>query len=219
MKKGDYIWILVLAAFLLILIVPDTREAFISFSKTNPYPGGFIKFALLASMGDLLGIRLVKGDYIIPKGMMFRVIVWGVMGMIITLMFTVFMEGTGAAQKKGLLPFNDVNYVQAFLGSTIMNLTFGPMLMAFHKFMDLFIDSKYECIGKVTLSSLVDKMDWHSLVEFSWVKACVLFWIPAHTIVFLLPSQYRVLVSAFLSIALGLLLSIAKKEKNSIKTQ
>lgn len=46
-----------------------------------------------------------------------------------------------------------------------------------------------------------------------WLKTCPYFWIPAHTIVFLLPNQYRVLVSAFLSIALGLLLAIAKKGK------
>ena len=73
---------------------------------------------------------------------------------------------------------------------------------------------KYEN-KKISLSYLVDKIDWHSLVEFSWAKTCIFFWIPAHTIVFMLPSQYRVLVSAFLSIALGLLLAYAKKEKNA----
>lgn len=87
-------------------------------------------------------------------------------------------------------------------------------MMAFHRFTELFIDTKYEKNGgKVTLSELVEKNDWHSLVEFSWVKTCPFFWIPAHTIVFMIPTQYRVLASAFLSIALGLLLAIAKKGK------
>jgi len=88
--------------------------------------------------------------------------------------------------------------------------------MVFHRFTDLFIDAKYDEIKKITLSSLVDKVDWHSLVEFSWAKTCIFFWIPAHTIVFMLPSQYRVLVSAFLSIALGLLLALAKKKKTAV---
>ena len=215
MKKGDYIWGFALLGWILILVIPSTREAFKAFSAAHPYYAGFIKFSILATMGDLLGTRLVKNKYIIPKGVFFRAIVWGVIGMMVALIFTVFMAGAGVAQKAGLLPFEGVSFAQAFFGSTIMNLTFGPMMMVFHRFMDLFIDARYEKRGKITLSSLVDKLDWHSLVEFSWTKTCILFWIPAHTIVFMLPSEFRVLVSAFLSIALGLLLAFAKKEKTA----
>ena len=213
MRKGDYIWGSALIAWILILAVPASREAFMSFSGTHPYMGGFIKFIILATMGDLLGTRLVKGKYVIPKGVIYRAVVWGIIGLMTTLMFTLFMGGASVAQGKGLLPFEGVGIAQAFFGSAIMNLTFGPMMMTFHKFMDLLIDAKYERRGKITLSSLVDKVDWHTLVEFSWAKTCILFWIPAHTIVFMLPSEFRVLVSAFLSIALGLLLAFAKKEK------
>ena len=199
--------------WILILVVPASREAFKVFSGTHPYLAGFIKFAILATMGDLLGSRFVKGKYVVPNGLGYRAIVWGIIGMMISLLFTVFMGRASVAQKVGLLPFEGVNMAQAFFGSAIMNLTFGPMMMVFHKFMDLFIDAKYEKKGKTTLSSLVDKLDWYALVEFSWAKTCILFWIPAHTIVFMLPSEFRVIVSAFLSIALGLLMALAKKEK------
>jgi hypothetical protein len=74
-------------------------------------------------------------------------------------------------------------------------------------------DGKSKLMLTVFVRELIEKNDWNSLVEFSWLKTCPYFWIPAHTIVFLLPGQYRVLVSAFLSIALGLLLAIAKKGK------
>jgi len=211
MKKGDYLWGLALLLWVVILVVPTSREAFIVFSSSHPYIGGFIKFSILATMGDLLGKRLVKGDYIMPKGLIYRVAVWGVLGTMVSLVFTVFMEGAAAAQRVGLLPFENISFAQAFFGSTIMNLTFGPMMMVFHGFLDLYIDAKYENSDKITMSSLVDKIDWHSLVEFSWVKTCILFWIPVHTMVFLLPREYRVLASAFLSIALGLLLAFAKK--------
>jgi len=214
MKKGDYLWVSALLVWIIILVLPAFRELFMAFTAAHPYIAGFIKFAILATMGDLLGTRFVKGNYVIPKGLFYRALVWGIIGMMISLLFTVFMSGAGTAQEKGLLPFVGINLAQAFFGSAIMNLTFGPMMMVFHRFLDLYIDAKYAKIEKITLSSLVDKLDWHSLVEFSWTKTCIFFWIPAHTIVFMLPSQYRVLVSAFLSIALGLLLAFAKKEKS-----
>lgn len=214
MKKGDFLWGLALLIWIVVLVVPGTRAAFISASDAHPYIGGFIKFAILATMGDLLGARVLKGEWIIPKGLFYRVIIWGIIGLMVTLVFTVYMGGTAAAQASGRLPLKGSNLAQAFFGSAIMNLTFGPMMMAFHRFTDMYIDAVYEkSRSKVGLSELVEKNDWHSLVQFSWLKTCPFFWIPAHTVVFLLPDQYRVLVSAFLSIALGLLLAIAKKGK------
>ncbi len=215
MKKGDYIWGAALSAWILVLAVPVSRDAFMSYTGAHPYIGGFIKFSILATMGDLLGIRFIRGSYFIPRGVIPKAVNWGVIGMMVTLMFTLFMGGADVAQHAGLLPFEGVILAQAFFGSAVMNLTFGPMMMFFHRIVDLWIDSFYEKKGKATLSSLVDKIDWHSLVEFSWAKTCILFWIPAHTIVFMLPAQYRVLVSAFLSIALGLLLAFSKKEKKA----
>lgn len=219
MKKGDLLWGVALLLWIFILVIPATRVMFIKFTDTYPYQGGFVKFAILASMGDLLGIRILKGEWDIPKGLFYKAAVWGIIGMMVTLMFTVYMGGTAAAQVSGRLPFKGSAIAQAFFGSTIMNVTFGPMMMVFHRFTDMYIDTRYERKGgSVSLKELIDKNDWNSLVEFTWLKTCPLFWIPAHTIVFLLPSQYRVLVSAFLSIALGLLLGLAKKEK-SVKAQ
>ena len=216
MKKGDFLWVFIILMFMAILIVPTTRAAFLTATELHPYIGGFIKFAILATMGDLLGARILKGHWIIPKGVVYKAVIWGAIGLMVTLVFTVYMGGVAAAQSSGKLPFKNSILAQAFFGSTIMNVTFGPMMMAFHRFTDMFIDAKYEKKGgKVTISELVQKNDWHSLVEFSWLKACPFFWIPAHTIVFLLPSEYRVVVSAFLSIALGLLLAMAKKGKTA----
>jgi len=215
MKKGDYLWGFALMIWVAILVIPASRTAFISATEAHPYIGGFIKFFILATMGDLLGIRVLKGEWLIPKGLFYRAIIWGIIGLMVTLVFTVYMGGAAAAQASGKLPFKGSDIAQAFFGSAIMNVTFGPMMMAFHRFTDMYIDAGYENNrGKVTISKLVDKIDWHSLVEFSWLKTCPYFWIPAHTIVFLLPGQYRVLVSAFLSVALGLLLAIAKKGKS-----
>lgn len=216
MKKGDFIWIFCLFIWILILIIPASRTAFISATDAHPYIGGFIKFAILASMGDLLGIRVLRGEWFIPKGIFYKAVVWGIIGLMVTLMFSVFMDGAASAQAAGRLPFEGSTLAQAFFGSAIMNVTFGPMMMVFHRFTDMFIDARCEKTDReVTLKELIENNDWNSLVEFNWLKTCPFFWIPAHTIVFLLPNQYRVLVSAFLSIALGLLLAIAKKGRQT----
>ena len=216
MKKGSILWGIALLVWILVLAVPASRTMFMAATEAHPYIMGFIKFAILATMGDLLGIRVLRGEWKLPKGVFYKSIIWGIIGMMTTLLFTVYMGGTAAAQAAGRLPFKESALALAFFTSAIMNLTFGPMMMAFHRFTDMYIDSRYEKNkDRITVSNLIDRNDWHSLVEFSWLKTCPFFWIPAHTIVFMLPGQYRVLVSAFLSIALGLLLALAKKGKTA----
>ncbi|MGV8981032.1 hypothetical protein [Clostridium sp.] len=211
-KKGDFLWGAVLLLWILVLAIPATRTVFIETTDAHPYMGGFFKFFILATMGDLLGVRILKGEWIIPKGFVFKAMVWGIIGMMITLVFTVFTAGTAVAQTTGKLPFAGSKLSQAFLGSSIMNLTFGPMLYIYHKFGDLFIDLKYEKKGEsITVKDLVDGVDWYRMVSFSWLKTCIFIWIPCHTLVFLLPLQYRVLASAFLSILLGILVALSKK--------
>jgi hypothetical protein len=212
MRKGDILWIMALAVWVVILAVPISREAFLNYTTAHPYIGGFVKFAILASMGDLLGARISRGYYLKPSGFFLRGFVWGIFGMMVVIVFAVFMGGTSMAQASGLLPFQGSKLAQAFMGSAIMNLSFGPMLMAVHRMTDTYIDMIYEKVERKGLSDVVERIDWHSVVEFSWAKACIFFWIPAHTLVFILPGEIRVLASAFLSIALGLLLAIAKRK-------
>lgn len=216
MKKGDILWILGLATFIAILIVPSTHEVFIKFTTTHPYIGGFIKFFILATMGELLAIRIVSGQWNIPCGIAYRAIIWGFLGMVIVLIFNVFAVGVKGALMKGLLPGGDSNLAFAFFVSSIMNLTFAPTMMAFHRITDTYIDLKYEGNKKqITISDVALKIDWNGFVSFVVLKTIPFFWIPAHTMTFLLPPEYRVLVAAILSIALGGILAFAKKEKTT----
>lgn len=210
--KGDFLFVCVLLIWILVLSVPSSRTAFLAVTGAHPYFGGFLKFSILATMGDLLGARIIKGKWIIPKGFIFKAMLWGFIGMAITLLFTIFTEGSAAAQASGKLPFAGSKIAKAFFGSAAMNLTFGPMLYIYHKFGDLFIDFKYERKGqKVKIADYVDSMDWHTMVGFSWLITCPLIWIPCHTLVFLLPEEYRVLASAALSILLGIIVAFSKK--------
>jgi len=212
LKKGDFIWILALAAVIAFMLLPATHDVFNDLTQDFPYVMGFIKFAILATMGELMALRIVTGNYKKPAGLVWRIIIWGLIGMLITLMFNVFAGGVISAQAKGFLPFEGTDLAFAFFTSTIMNLIFAPTFMAFHKYTDTMLDLKAE--GKtVNVKTITERIDWYGFVSFVLLKTIPFFWIPAHTITFLLPSEYRVLAAAFLSIALGAILAFAKRKK------
>lgn len=219
MKKGDFIWGGLLFIWIVILAVPQLRTLFMDITGNYPYLSGFLKFFILATMGDMLGGRITNGKWIVPRGIFYRAVVWGFIGMMITLSFTVYSEGVAVAQHQGRLPFEESVLAHAFFTSTVMNLTFAPFMFLFHKFTDIYIEIKFSRGGKVTLAELIEKIDFNGLIGFSMVKTIPLFWIPCHTIVFLMPPQYRVVASAFLSIALGLLLAFSKKSKQEIASK
>lgn len=211
--KGNLLWLAALTVWIIILIIPNSRELFVELTEQHPYIGGFVKFAILATMGDLLGARIIKGSWSLPKGIIAKAALWGTLGVMITLIFSVFVAGTSVAQQTGKLPFAGSTVALAFFASTLMNITFGPMLYIYHKFGDLYIDMKYDK-ERISVKSMVEKVDWEVMVGFSWLITCSVVWIPCHTLVFLLPEHYRVLASAFLSILLGVIVAISKRAKN-----
>ena len=213
MKKGDFIWLFSLAAFVAMLVTPVSRKIFVKFTTEHAYMGGFIKFFILATMGELLAIRIVTSDWNIPKGLLNRAFIWGLLGMVIVLIFSVFAAGITSALANGFLPGGNSKFAFAFFVSFIMNLSFAPTMMAFHRVTDTFIDLKYENKKeKVKLSDVVKRIDWDDFISFVLMRTIPIFWIPVHTITFLLPLEYRVLSAAFLLIALGAILVFAKKK-------
>lgn len=211
MKKGDFIWGFVLVAIAMFILMPATHVIFVDFTSTHPFIGGFIKFGILATMGELLAIRISTGDWKKPSGLVFRTLIWGFLGIVITLMFQIFGGGVTAALEKGILPGNGSSFAFAFFVSSIMNLTFAPTFMAFHRFTDTYIDMTYEGIKNIKAVDVVGRIDWKGFVSFVIIKTIPFFWIPAHTATFMLPPEYRVITAAFLSVALGILLAIGKR--------
>jgi hypothetical protein len=215
MKLGDYLWGGLLLLWAVILIVPATRKIFMALTEAYPYISGFFKFFILATMGDMLGARVLNGQWQKTKGLIFKAAIWGIIGMMITLAFTLYSEGVLSSQNVGKLPFQGSNFGHAFFTSAIMNITFAPFMFLFHKFSELYIDAKCSGMKKVTVNELISRVDFNALIGFSMLKTIPFFWIPCHTIVFLMPAQYRVVASAFLSIALGLMMAIAKKSQGA----
>ena len=212
MRKGDFLWLLVLAGIAAFLCFPATNRAFMAITSAHPYAGGFVKFLILSTMGELLALRIVNGAWSKSEGLVYRALIWGFLGMVIVLMFEIFGAGVKSALTKGFLPGNGSKLSYAFFASAVMNLTFAPAMMAFHRMTDTYIDLKYEQKGKkITVGDTAAVIDWRNFVSFVVLKTIPFFWIPAHTITFLLPPEYRVLMAAMLSIALGAILAFSKK--------
>ncbi len=212
MKKGDFIWALALGAVCAFLLIPTTHEIFNTANAAHPYLMGFVKFAILATLGELLAIRISTGDWKKPTGVLARAAIWGFLGMVIVLVFNIFAGGVTSAMASGKLPGGDSKLLFAIFTSVTMNSFFAPTMMAFHRFTDTYIDIKADG-GNPTIKAISDKIDWNSFVSFVLLKTVPFFWYPAHTITFLLPPEYRVLAAAFLSIALGAILAFAKRKK------
>ncbi len=217
---GDIIWSSILATIALLLIFPETHSLFVSATSTHPYISGFIKFAILSIMGEFLANRLVHKKWVKIKGLLPKMVIWGLVGVMIVMMFAIFSNGVQGAIEKGLLYTGASSvspFLKAFYISAILNLTFGPVFMAVHRISDTYIDAvtgNNPAIRKnLSLGGVVSSIDWSGFINFVVGKTIPFFWIPAHTITFLLPDEYKVLFAASLSIVLGLILSYAKLKK------
>ena len=208
--------VLTLCGFAAILMIPASREVFKVLSNTHPYLMGFAKFAALATAGELLAVRLAKKEWALPSYVWARFLIWGVIGVWITYMMKIFGAGVGALMQSGLLPcpenefFN--TFIKAFMISVTMNLSFGPTFMALHKCSDTYLDIRATGKRGITLANVIHKVDWEKFASFTLCKTVPLFWIPAHTITFMLPAEYQVAMAAALSVALGIILNLKRKK-------
>lgn len=192
--------------FAVVLIIPQSREVFKGLSSNHPYIMGFIKFSLLATAGELIAAYIIFAKPTVPVKIVWRFIIWGLIGVWITFMMGVYKTAAGTLTTN--------TYLAAFYTSVLMNTSFGPTFMAIHKCTDkiLELSSKKE---KVTMNSVMTGIDWTSFAGFTILKTVPFFWIPAHTVTFMLPSEYQVIMAATLSIALGIILSFGNRKKTA----
>lgn len=214
MKKnfGDIIWTAILAAIGFSLLNDTGRELFVTITTLHPYIIGFIKFMVLASMGEMLAVRITKGKWFLVNGFLLKAVIWGVIGITITFMFKFYSISIISLQTQKFLPGLDFPITRAFFTSVFMNLTFGFVFMTAHRISDVTIEYKKTHSHFAPLSKIMAVVNWPYFIIFIF-KTIILFWIPAHTLVFMLPEEFRILAAAFLSIILGLFLSLGKLEK------
>jgi hypothetical protein len=214
-RIGDIAWAAIFCGISAMLLVPESREAFAILTAAHPYLLGFLKFSVMASMGELLAIRILEGEWRRQAGFLAKALAWGLAGMAIVLMFALFSDGVEGLVVRKLL-FVGAGFparaLSAFFVSALMNSTFGIVLMGAHRVCDTLIDLRMRK-RLATLNDALAEVDWPDFIHFVVGRTIPFFWIPAHTLTFMLPSEYRVISAAYLSIALGLALTYARKRK------
>lgn len=228
MKRSDvYLMLLIAAIVLLFWLVPQALDTYKRWNSEHGMWMSFAKFAILATLGESLALRLRSGTYNRPGfGLLPKAIIWGLIGLTIKMAFVIFSTGTpalleylGMTQARTSLnnPLSLTSVVTAFAISTAMNIIYAPVMMTFHRITDTHIAMQAgklsALLTPIPFSQIVPSLNWANLWNFVFLKTIPLFWIPAHTITFLLPEQNQVLFAALLSIALGIILSLATHRK------
>ena len=227
MKKSDFLVIAIVIVVLGIFIfVPGVLKGFNTATANHGMIMSFFKFAILATFGEMLALRIRKGHYVEKGfGILPRMLVWGLLGMCIAMAMTVFKAGTvkfltyiGLEQAEvwfaGSASWGKL--LVAFCVSVLMNTFFAPVFMTFHKITDIHIAETGGTLAGFfskpleIQKTMAEKIDWNIQYGFVFKKTIPLFWYPAHTITFMLPGNYQVLFAAVLGVVLGLILSIKK---------
>ncbi|MDR1006712.1 MAG: hypothetical protein LBL74_07600 [Bacteroidales bacterium] len=232
MKKHDIIFIVsAIVIVLAFFCITPLNDWFSEWSKAKDgryFVLAFLKFGVLATAGECIGLRIAKGKYNEKGfGVMPRFIVWGILGVGISTAMSVFAGGTFGFLHYCGLDLNPADIanecfgnqlIYAFSVSVLMNTFFAPVFMTVHKITDTHILEHQGTIRgffkPIAFGRILKNLNWDVQWNFVFKKTIPFFWYPAHTITFMLPSEYRVLFAALLGVALGLILSIANLKKS-----
>lgn len=239
MKKQDIlIGLLILLSMVLFLPLPFLEGFHKNFLFNHDFWAvtSFLKFAILATIGEVIGLRIKTGSYYQQGfGYFPRAIVWGILGIGIKMAFVIFAVGTPVLLEKYVGISNAIasmkmgsifdaseaglgwtRLITAFGISAFMNLIFAPVFMTLHKITDTHIIDKGGTIkgflSPISYKTIFPKLNWFVQWDFVFKRTIPFFWIPAHTITFLMPEEYRIVFAALLGIILGVLLAIAAQK-------
>ncbi len=220
---------LLFATTIVIILAPfflfdEAAEWFKASTAAHPYAMAFLKFMILSTVGEMIGLRIKSGVYSYKGfGLLPRAVVWGLFGVLIASAMKIFSTGTPVVLEgfgvKGVVAamtggFTLKKLIGAFFISTLMNTLFAPVFMTLHKISDSNILANGGSLWRsmthpVPFGEALAALNWKVQWGFVFKKTIPLFWIPAHTITFLLPANVQVLFAASLSIVLGIFLSVA----------
>jgi len=168
----------------------------IDFVKTYPILSAMVQFAVLGTIGEWFGASIRKGKITLFsfKITLGKMLIWAILAVMIKYAFVGFTGFVNELVSHGMLP----DFFLAFFISAFMNILFGPALIFSHRAMDNFLEKKHNWKG---IKGAVFTLLW--------------FWIPAHTVTFLLPEIWRITLAAVWSVVLGIILGFFNREKQT----
>lgn len=170
---------------------------YLDFVKAYPIISAMIQFAILGTLGDIVSFWIVRKRIFSPydlKTILLKMFEWALLAIFIKYAFVGFNGFVESLITHNYFP-NLNGLGKSFAISTSMNLQFGPLLVLLHRLLD-------NLIARQNNWKNIDK-GFYSLL---W------FWIPAHTITFILPKEFQIGLAALWSLALGIILGFYNRK-------
>ncbi len=176
-------------------------DLYLSWVREQPLLSAALQFMLLGTLGELLpwwlgakggGRRWMPWKTRLLAG---KLLAWALLGLLIKFGFTMMRGAQEGLVLHGLLPAAcGTGLAGAFTLSVLTNLFFGPQMMAFHRLEDNWLQGEKGFAG----------------IEKAWATLAW-FWIPAHTLTFLLPKDAQIGLAALWSVVLGVILGLSTR--------
>lgn len=170
--------------------------------KAHPILTAVVQFAILGTLGEIVSKWTVQKSFKYPFSFaltLWKMAVWSILGVLIKYAFVGingFVRELIYHDPHPMLPYMEEGKIAyAFTISVLLNLQFGLFLVIFHRILD-------NLVIKVKNWKNLDK----GMLSLLW------FWIPAHTVTFSLPPDYRIGLAALWSVALGFILGIFNRK-------
>ena len=181
-------------------------DSYIAIVTANPLLSAAVQFAVLGTFGELLSNAVVKKNLSLPCSplkLVGKMAAWAVLGVFVKVCFVAMHGCAQALLEHGFLPpWSESGLGRAFTLSFLLQLFTGPQIMFFHRFEDNLIAGKWSMEGITTA-----------------LKSLVWFWLPAHTVTFMLDKPFQIGLAALFSLALGLILGYAKIKQTSAQLE
>jgi hypothetical protein len=174
-------------------------NAYIQWVQAYPISSAMLQFAILGTFGEVISKWVVQKSFKYPftaQMTIWKMIVWAILAVTIKYAFKGFIGFAESLMHNGMLPaFEPRSFGYAFSVSALMNLQFGLFMVLMHRVLDN-IPAKVK--------------NWKNLHKGMY--SLLWFWIPAHTLTFMLPDALRIGLAALWSLALGLILGFYNRK-------
>jgi hypothetical protein len=179
LKKIDLVFVVaILVFFIPFFISEDLYHIYNLLNKEHGMIMSFVKFAILATLGESIGLRIKTGVYNNKGfGLLPRAFVWGFLGLTIKLAFVIFATGVpNFLAYMGVLDapmamkgaFTSTKLLVAFTISVSMNVIYAPVMMTLHKITDTHIlltgGTMKGLFKKIPFVKILKELNW----EVQW---------------------------------------------------
>ena len=176
-------------------------NSYVDLVKEYPIYSAMIQFAVLGTLGDIISKWMQQGKLFLPYKLpiiLLKMLEWAIIAITIKYAFVGYQGFVDGLVAHHLIPELGP-FGRAFSISITMNLQYGLFLVVFHRFLD-------NLIAKQNNWKNIDK----GMFSLIW------FWIPAHTITFMLDKPYQIGLAAIWSVVLGIILGYYNRENLAV---